>query len=52
MKTNDKRFDLAIKMNRWNLQTPKMQKEFHTKSIFDELELVMEITTSSRSSHG
>jgi hypothetical protein len=28
-----------------------MQLEFHTKSVFDELELVMEITTSSRTSH-
>jgi hypothetical protein len=30
----------------------KMQQVFHVKSVCDELELVMEITTSSRTSHG
>jgi hypothetical protein len=30
----------------------KTQEVFHTNSVFDELELVMEITTSSRTSHG
>jgi hypothetical protein len=29
-----------------------MQSEFYAKSVFDELELVMEINTSSRTSHG
>jgi hypothetical protein len=29
----------------------KMQQVFHSKSIFNELELVMEITTSSKSPH-
>jgi hypothetical protein len=32
--------------------TPKTQYDIHEKSVFDELELVMEITTSSRTSHG
>jgi hypothetical protein len=35
-----------------NIHTPKTQEVFHTNSVFDELELVMETTTSCRTSHG
>jgi hypothetical protein len=41
---NYERSDLSSKTNRQNLQTPKTQDVFHTNSIFDELELVIEIS--------
>ena len=30
----------------------KTKQVFHVESVFDELELVMEITTSSKTTHG
>jgi hypothetical protein len=34
-----------------NPPTQKTQQVFHIKSIFDEIELIMEINTNSKTSH-
>jgi hypothetical protein len=52
MKPNDKRFDSANGRTDKTSKHKKTQSEFYAKSVFDELELVMEINTSSRTSHG
>ena len=52
IKPNDERFDLSIDDESVKPPTSKTQYDIHSKSVFDELELVMEISTSSKSSYG
>ena len=51
-KPNEERFDLSINDESVKPPTSKTQYDIHSRSVFDELELVMEISTSSKSSHG
>ncbi len=52
IKPNDERYDLSIKDKPVKPPTSKTQKDIHSKSVFDDLELVMEISTSSKYSYG
>jgi hypothetical protein len=52
IKPNDERFDLSLNDESVKPPTSKTQIDIHSKSVFDELELDMEISTSSKSSHG
>ena len=52
IETNDERFDLSIKDKPVKPPTLKMQQVSCAKTVFDELELVMRISTSSKTSHG
>ena len=52
VETNDERFDLSKKDIPVKPPTSKMQQVAHAKTILDELELVMRISTSSKTSHG
>ena len=52
IKSNEERFDLSINDESVKPPTSKTQYDIHSKSVFDELELVMEINTSYKSSHG
>ena len=45
-------FDLSTKDEPVKPPTPKTQQVVKTKSVFDELELGMEMNTSSKFSHG
>ena len=45
-------FDLSTKDKPVKPPTPKTQQVVNTKSVFDELELGMEMNTSSKFSHG
>jgi hypothetical protein len=49
--TKDKRFDLSKKDIPVKPPTSKMQQVIHAESVFDELELIMEITTRSNTTH-
>ena len=49
---NDERFDLSKKGIPVKPPTLKMQQVARAKTILDELELVMRISTSSKTSHG
>ena len=48
IETNDERFDLSQKDIPVKPPILKMQQVAHAKTIFDELELVMRIRTSSK----
>jgi hypothetical protein len=48
IETNDERFDLSQKDIPVKPPILKMQQVAHAKTIFDELELVMRISTSSK----
>jgi hypothetical protein len=52
IETNDERFDLSKKDIPVKPPTSKMQQVAQAKTILDELELVMRIRTSSKTSHG
>ena len=52
IETNDERFDLSQKDIPVKPPILKMQQVARAKTILDELELVMRISTSSKSSHG
>ena len=52
IETNDERFDLSKKDIPVKPPISKMQQVAHAKTILDELELVMRISTSSKTSHG
>ena len=52
IETNDERFDLSIKDKSVKPPTLKTQQVLRAKSVFDELELVMTISASSKTSHG
>ena len=52
IETNDERFDLSKKDIPVKPPILKMQQVARAKSVFDELELVMRISTSSKTSHG
>ena len=52
IETNDERFDLSKKDIPVKLPNLKMQQIAHAKTILNELELVMRISTSSKTSHG
>ena len=52
IETNDERFDLSKKDIPVKPPTLKMQQVIYAKSVSDELELVMRISTSSKTSHG
>jgi hypothetical protein len=52
IETNDERFDLSKKDIPVKPPILKMQQVARAKTILDELELVMRISTSSKSSHG
>ena len=52
IETHDKRFDLSKKDIPVKPPILKMQQVARAKTILDELELVMRISTSSKSSHG
>ena len=52
IETNDERFDLSKKDIPVKPPTSKMQQVAHAKTILGELELVMRISTSSKTSHG
>ena len=52
IETNDERFDLSIKDIPVKPLTSKMQQVSHAKTVVDELELVMRISTSSKAPHG
>ena len=47
-----KEFDLSRKDKPVKPPTSKTQQDMHMKSVFDELELGMEMNTSSKFSHG
>ena len=49
---NDERFDLTKKDIPVKPPILKMQQVAHGKTILNELELVMRISTSSKTSHG
>ena len=49
---NDERFDLSKKDIPVKPPISKMQHVARAKTILDELELVMRISTSSKTSHG
>ena len=48
---NNERFDLSKKYKPINLSKSKTQYVFHPKTVFDELELVMEINKTYKFSH-
>jgi hypothetical protein len=50
-KPNEERFNLSIKDKLLKPSTPKTQKVFHPKTVFDELGIVIKLTTSSKTSH-
>jgi len=52
IKPNDERFDLSLKDKPVKPPKSKHKKDFHSESVFDELELVMDMNTRSKSSHG
>ena len=52
IETNDERFDLSKKDIPVKPPISKMQQVAHEKTILNELELVMRISTSSKTSHG
>ena len=52
IETNDERFDLSQKDIPVKPPISKMQQVARAKTILDELELVMRISTSSKTSHG
>jgi hypothetical protein len=52
IETNDERFDLSQKYIPVKPPILKMQQVAHAKTILNELELVMRISTSSKTSHG
>ena len=52
IETNDERFDLSKKDIPVKPPILKMQQVARAKTILDELELVMRISTSSKTSHG
>ena len=52
IETNDERFDLSKKYIPVKPPISKMQQVAHAKTILNELELVMRISTSSKTSHG
>jgi hypothetical protein len=51
LKPNKKWFNLSIKDKPLKPSTPKTQKVFHPKTVFDELGIVVKITTRSKNSH-
>ena len=52
IKPNGERLDLSIKEQPVKPSTSKTQQDIHMKFIFDELELGMEMNTSSKFTHG
>ena len=52
IETNDERFDLSQRDIPVKPSILKMQQVVHAKTILNELELVMRISTSSKTPHG
>jgi hypothetical protein len=52
IKPYNERFDLSIKDKLVKPPNSKTLQVFHTKFVFDELELVMRMNTCSKTSHG
>ena len=50
--TKSREVNLSKKEQPVNPPTSKTQQDMHMKSVFDELELGMEMNTSSKISHG
>ena len=51
-KTTSREFDLSGKDKLVKPPISKMQQDMHMNSVFDELELGMEMNTSSKFTHG